>query len=139
MRSASISLSSKGSIDDPLRLGLGEELRVLHHGLEGLPVDRHPVGRRSRRGDEGPAELLRQHDQIENLLVVRVLQQIVGQRHIGEIGILLEAHLNEDVHVFVHEPFGADGLVALPGVAAQAFDFAAFHGQYACRRSNSRR
>ena len=107
----------------------GTELLVLENGLERLAVDRHAIGRHARGRHKGTAEFLRQHDQFEHLAVLWILQKIDRQRHVAELRVLLEPQLHNHVELLVFDPVEADGLVGLPGQAADSLDLALFHRQ----------
>src|SRR6266545_385862 len=60
--------------------------------------------RHTRRRKERPAEFLRNAEQLEHLPIVRILDEIDGERNPAQVDGLLQAELEQEVDLVVDDP-----------------------------------
>src|SRR5438094_8619103 len=85
-------------------VGIDEERGILQGELEGAPQRREPLARHAGRREEWPSHLLRRKEELEHLAVLRRLGVVDDGGDVGQLWVLLERHLVEDVDLLVAQP-----------------------------------
>ena len=123
--------AGQGRDGDAHLVGIGQELRILHGGIEGGAQGGDLLGRRAGRRDIGALENLLAHHHLGHFaifVVVDVFPQL-RHAHLGQFRIGLEPDLHQDVELVVAQPVRLLRLGARPVPAAHAVDLAALHGE----------
>ena len=79
--------------------------------------------------DERPAHHLAREDQPQDLPLLVGLGEIDDQRHVRQVGMLVERELHQDGELLLVEPFLVGRFHARPRPAAAALHLAALHGE----------
>ena len=108
----------------------GQEACVLCRRFEGRDQCGSAVGGDAGRRGIGSRELVRRHEQLQDLQLLGVLGQLHDQRHVRQVGILAEGRLRDDVDLLLLDPALALRLDAGPVDAADAVELAALHRQH---------
>ena len=127
-----------------LLLGVGQELGILGHGIEGRAQGLDPIGGNPGADGERPPHRLGGHQQAEiagdvldlepgrDVFLGDVLED-QGHAQLGQFRMLLERQLEDGNHVAIGIIASGDGLEGRPGLA-DAIDLAALDRQMGRRR-----
>ena len=81
-------LAGEGAERELGALGLGQEFRVLHGGVEGAAQRLDAIRRRAGRGEERGADFGGVHHRAKNLALLVGAGEFDHGRHIGQLGML---------------------------------------------------
>ena len=99
-------------------------LHVRHEDFAG-----EALRRQAGRGEERAAHHLAGEDQAQDRALFGRLHHVHDERHLRQVGMLLERKLHQQLDGAIVDPGGVIGLDARPGPAAAGLHLAALHGK----------